>query len=198
MFGLPFFWFSILYTFYWLSLFSNPPIPDSLCLTSLYLSLLFFPSLICLGFVSLIYSSNYLLSVKKYTKTYTFGGNQYLQSVLNNPVNLNFLFLFLFFLLFRVKPWHMEVPRQGVESELQPLAFTTAIPTHDLSCVCDLHHSSWQRQILNPLSEARDRTRNLVVPSRIRQPLSHEGNSSACFYFLFSTLPCLPACPPSL
>ena len=29
-------------------------------------------------------------------------------------------------------------------------------------------HSSWQRQILNPLSEARDGTYNLVVPSRIR------------------------------
>ena len=33
--------------------------------------------------------------------------------------------------------------------------------------VCDLHHSSWQRWILNPLSEARDRTRNLMVKSRI-------------------------------
>ena len=28
--------------------------------------------------------------------------------------------------------------------------------TPDLSCVCDLHHSSRQHQILNPLSEARD------------------------------------------
>ena len=28
--------------------------------------------------------------------------------------------------------------------------------------------SSWQHQILNPLSEARDRTCNLMVPSRIR------------------------------
>jgi len=28
----------------------------------------------------------------------------------------------------------------------------------DLSCICDLHHSSQQRWILNPLSEARDRT----------------------------------------
>ena len=28
-------------------------------------------------------------------------------------------------------------------------------------------HSSGQRQILNPLSEARDRTHNLMVPSRI-------------------------------
>ena len=30
-----------------------------------------------------------------------------------------------------------------------------------------LQHSSWQHQILNPLSEARDRTRNLIVPSQI-------------------------------
>ena len=37
-----------------------------------------------------------------------------------------------------------------------------------LRCVCDLHQSSWQHWILNPLSEARDRTLNLVVPSRIR------------------------------
>ena len=31
-----------------------------------------------------------------------------------------------------------------------------------------LHHNSRQRRILNPLSKARDRTRNLMVPSRIR------------------------------
>ena len=35
------------------------------------------------------------------------------------------------------------------------------------SRVCDLHHSSWQYQILNPLSEARDQTLNLTVPSQI-------------------------------
>ena len=37
----------------------------------------------------------------------------------------------------------------------------------DPSFVCDLHHSSRQRWILRPLSEARDRTRNLMVPRRI-------------------------------
>ena len=31
----------------------------------------------------------------------------------------------------------------------------------------DLHNSSWQRQILNPLSEAMDGTCNLMVPSHI-------------------------------
>jgi len=62
---------------------------------------------------------------------------------------------------------HMEVPRLGVQSELQLLAYATATAMPDLSCVCKLHHSSWQSRILNPLSEARDRTCNLMVPSRI-------------------------------
>ena len=62
----------------------------------------------------------------------------------------------------------MEVPRLGVELELQLLAYATATATPDLSHTCDLHHSSGQCQILNPLSEARDRTRNLMVPSQIR------------------------------
>ena len=47
---------------------------------------------------------------------------------------------------------HMEVPRLGVESKLQLLAYTTAIATQDLSHVCNLHHNSQQRQILNPLN----------------------------------------------
>ena len=62
----------------------------------------------------------------------------------------------------------MEVPRLGVKSELQPLAYTTATATWDPSRVCSLHHSSQQGRILNPLSEARDQTCNLMVPSRIR------------------------------
>ena len=52
--------------------------------------------------------------------------------------------------------WHMEVPRVGVELELQPPAYVTATVTPDLSGICDLYHSSWQHWILNPLSEARD------------------------------------------
>ena len=61
----------------------------------------------------------------------------------------------------------MEVPRLGVERELQLPAYTTATAMPDLSHVCDLHHSSGQHQILNPLSKARDQTRNLTVPSWI-------------------------------
>ena len=53
-------------------------------------------------------------------------------------------------------PWHMEVPRLGIKSELQLPACTTATAMQDPSCVCNLHHSSWQHQILNPLNEARN------------------------------------------
>ena len=60
----------------------------------------------------------------------------------------------------------MEIPRLGVELELQLPAYATAIP--DPSRFCDLHLSSQQRQIVNPLSKGRDRTRNLMVPSQIR------------------------------
>ena len=62
----------------------------------------------------------------------------------------------------------METPRLEVELELQPLAYATAIAMLDQSRVCKLHHSSQQHQILNPLSKARDWTRNVMVPSQIR------------------------------
>ena len=53
----------------------------------------------------------------------------------------------------------MEVPRLGVELELQLPACTTTTAMPDLTRVCDLYHSSWQCWILNPLmSRARDRT----------------------------------------
>ena len=48
----------------------------------------------------------------------------------------------------------MEVPRLGVQSELQLLAYATATATPNLSLVCALHHSSRKYWILNPLIEA--------------------------------------------
>ena len=58
------------------------------------------------------------------------------------------------------------VPRLGVESELQLPAYTTATATTGPSRICNLHCSQ-QRRILDPLSKARDQTRNFIVPSRI-------------------------------
>ena len=76
-----------------------------------------------------------------------------------------FLFVWLVFLGLHLQ--HTEVPRLGVKSELQLLASTTATATRDPSHICDPHHSSRQQQIPNPLSEARDQTYNLMIPSRI-------------------------------
>ena len=59
----------------------------------------------------------------------------------------------------------MKVPRLGTESELQVLAYATA--KWDPSCICDLNHSSQQHWMLNPLSEARDRTHILLDDSWI-------------------------------
>ena len=63
--------------------------------------------------------------------------------------------------------WHMEVPRLGVELDMQLLAYTTATATWDSSRVCDLHHSSRQRRIPNPLSKTRDQTDIFFDTSRI-------------------------------
>ena len=79
--------------------------------------------------------------------------------------------------------------------KLQLPAYTTATAARDPSCICDLHHSSRQCRILNSLSKARDRTRNLRAPSRIRfcctttgTPKTHFLTSlflPACFIFVF-------------
>ena len=76
-----------------------------------------------------------------------------------------FFFFFAFFCFLGLHLQHMEVPWLGVESGLKVLVFATA--TQDLSRVFDLHQSSRQHQILNPLSSARDRTRILKDTSRV-------------------------------
>ena len=75
---------------------------------------------------------------------------------------------FLFFFFLGQHPRHLEVPRLGVEWGMWPPAYTTATATWDPSWVCDLHHNSRQRQILSPLSEAKERTRVLMDASRVR------------------------------
>ena len=63
---------------------------------------------------------------------------------------LFFSFFSFFFIVLHLH--HMEVPRLGVESELQPPAYAKP----DLSNIYDLHHSSSQHRILNALNEARN------------------------------------------
>ena len=66
--------------------------------------------------------------------------------------------ILLFFVFLGLHLQHMEVPRLGVESELQLLAYATATAMQDLSRVCNLYHSSRQHWILNLLNKAKDQT----------------------------------------
>ena len=90
---------------------------------------------------------------------------------------------FFFFCFLGPHPWHMEVPRLRVESELQLLAYATA--TSDPSRICSLHHSSWQIQILNPLMEARDWACILMDTSQIRSA-GQQRELPSIYLFIFS------------
>ena len=95
----------------------------------------------------------------------------------------------------------MEVPRLGVESELQLPSYTTAAAMRDPSHVYNLHHSSQQCRILNPLSEARDQTHILTDTSWIRFLCATAGTpcipNFVSFHFLASPSLCWvrPALP---
>ena len=89
-----------------------------------------------------------------------------------------FVFFFLFaFLFLGPHMRHMEVRRLGVELELQLPAKVTAPATQNRSCIRDLDHTLWQRWVLNPLSEAEDRTRIFMDTSQVSNLLSHKRNS---------------------
>ena len=72
----------------------------------------------------------------------------------------------IFFVFLGPHLQHMEVPRLGVKSEVQLLAYTTAIAMLNPSRICKLHQSSPQCR-LNPLSAARDQTCLLKDASQI-------------------------------
>ena len=71
---------------------------------------------------------------------------------------LSELYFFFFFLSFRATP-----ATYGSSQDRGRIRAVTE--TGDLSCVCDLHHSSGQCCTLNPLSEARDGTHVLMETS---------------------------------
>ena len=65
-------------------------------------------------------------------------------------------FCFVLFCFLGLHLWHMEIPRLGVELELQLPDYAMAIAMQNLSRICDLHCSSGQCQILKALSGAKD------------------------------------------
>ena len=84
--------------------------------------------------------------------------------------------------------WYRDVPRLGVGSEFQQPAYTTAIATRNPSCVWNLHHSSQQRPIPDPSSEARDRTRILMDTSWIHFHCAMTGTPMSWFSSSFSAV----------
>ena len=94
----------------------------------------------------------------------------------------------LLFVFLRQHPQHMEGPRPGVKSELQLSTYTTATATSDPSWVCNLHHSSSQRRILNPLSKARDGTCILMDTSQICSHWAITGTPDHLFLIISSSV----------
>ena len=91
---------------------------------------------------------------------------------------------FFFFFFLGLKLQHMKVPRLAVASELQLPAYTTATATRDPSCICNLHHSSQQPRIPDPLSEARDQTHILTDASQVCFCCTTKRNSQDYFLML--------------
>ena len=89
----------------------------------------------------------------------------------NSPHHVAFYLFIFWLLLFRATP-----EAYGSSQARGPIGATAASLRHShgiqamqyTSRVCDLHHGSRQHRILNPLSEARDQTLNLLVTSQIR------------------------------
>ena len=93
----------------------------------------------------------------------------------------HFFFFFLSFCLFRVIPMAYGGSQARGPIGAVATTYTTVTAMPDPSHVCDLHHSPRQHQILNPLSEARDQTRNLMIPSRIRFCCAMTGTPEPTF-----------------
>ena len=76
--------------------------------------------------------------------------------------------------------WQMEVSKLGVNWSCSCQPAAQPQQCHIWASICNLHHSLWQRQILNPLNEARGRTH--MDTSRVSNPLNHNGNSYWCLW----------------
>ena len=71
----------------------------------------------------------------------------------NNMADFSFFLSFFFFCFLGLCLQHKEVPRIGDDLELQLPAYATATAMPGPSQVFDLHHSSQQCWILNPLRD---------------------------------------------
>ena len=98
-----------------------------------------------------------------------------------------FILIFLnFFIFFVFCPFRAAPMAHGGSQARGPIGAIAASLHHSRnttnpSHVCNLHHSAQQCRILNPLSEARDQTHNLVVPSLIHFRCATAGTPVCMF-----------------
>ena len=141
-----------------------------------YITKFFYPGM------SYMYFLPFLFYICPIGKLYCFSTNKsvhFLQFFLCIQLLLLFIFIFIFFL----GPYlgHMEVPRLGVESELQLQVYATATALPALRPFCDLHCSLQQCWVLTRLIKDRNGTTSSQTICWVLNPLSHNGNS--CCYF---------------
>ena len=101
--------------------------------------------------------------------------NKLVKYLEENPKELGFFFFFLAFLFILFyffgflgpHPWHMEIPRLGVQFIRATAAslYNNHSNVGSKPCLQTTPHSSQQCQILNLLSEARDQTHILMDTS---------------------------------
>ena len=88
-----------------------------------------------------------------------------------------FIFVFVFVVL-GPHLWHMEVPRLGSNAGQQH-SHSHTDPSH----IHNLCRNLWQCQILNPSSEAGNRTHIFKDTSQVLNLLSHNGTLFLSFFF---------------
>ena len=104
---------------------------------------------------------------------------------------ISFFFLF-FFCLFRAALMaYGGSQARGCWIRIQLPTYTIAEATRDLSCICNLHHSSWQCCILNALSEARDRACIFTDTSQVRFSWAMRGTPESFLNLSFLLSSCL-------
>ena len=137
-----------------------------------------------LGWLSVSIGVNYIVSKAIYLsyliKQYVHWWNLSVKRKITVSIKFFCSFVYLFFAFLGPCSRHMEVPRLGVESELQLPTYATATATWDPSCIWDLHHSSWQCHIPDALSKARDQAHTLLNASQIHFHCITMG--TPCFY----------------
>ena len=98
-----------------------------------------------------------------------------------SPAPTFFLFGQLVLCFLGPHPWHMGVLRLGSNRSCNCQLIPQAQQCRVLATSANLHCSSEQHQILNPLSKARDWTHILMDTSWVHNPVSHNGIPSSSF-----------------